>query len=80
MDVRWTIRVSEETDRTLRTFLAQRGLKKGDLSRFVEEAVQEQLFRAALEEAREANQDLPDDELEELVNEAVGAVRRAGRS
>lgn len=80
MDVRWTIRVSEETDRTLRTFLAQRGLKKGDLSRFVEEAVQELLFRAALEEAREANQDLSDDELEDLVNEVVGAVRRVGRS
>ncbi len=36
---RWTVTVSQQTDIALRTFLAQRGLKKGALSVFIEEAV-----------------------------------------
>ena len=36
--VRWNIKVSKETDLTLRTFLGARGMKKGDLSKFIEEA------------------------------------------
>ena len=36
---RWTVSVSKETDITVRSFLAQRGMKKGDLSKFIEEAV-----------------------------------------
>ena len=79
MDTRWTIKVSQETDRDLRTYLAQRGMKKGDLSRFVEDAVQEQLFRLSVEEAREENRDLAGEELEALVDEAVRAARREGR-
>ena len=71
MDTRWTIKVSVETDRDLRTYLAQRGLKKGDLSKFVEEAVREQLFRSALVETRAANRDLSEDEVTALVDEAV---------
>jgi len=37
--VRWSVKVSQETDLTLRTYLGARGMKKGDLSKFVEEAV-----------------------------------------
>lgn len=37
--IRWTIKVSGETDLALRSFLGAHGMKKGDLSRFVEEAV-----------------------------------------
>jgi hypothetical protein len=36
--IRWTVSVSKETDITVRSFLAQRGLKKGDLSKFIEES------------------------------------------
>ncbi len=32
---RWTVTVSKATDISLRSFLAQRGLKKGDISKFV---------------------------------------------
>ena len=74
-DTRWTIKISQETDRDLRTYLAQRGMKKGDLSRFVEEAVQEQLFRLSVEEARAENADLDDEELEALIDEAVRWAR-----
>lgn len=76
MDTRWTIKVSEETDRNLRIYLAQRGLKKGDLSKFVEEAVTEQLFRRTLVETRAANRDLSEDEAAALADEAVSWARR----
>ena len=76
MDTRWTIKVSEETDRDLRVYLAERGLKKGDLSRFVEEAVREQLFRNALAETHAANRDLSEEEAAALADEAVLWARR----
>ena len=76
---RWTIKVSAETDRSLRTFLAQRGLKKGSLSAFVEEAVEERLYRLMVEEIQARNADLPEDELEDLVEEAVRWTR-SGRT
>lgn len=37
--IRWTIKVSPETDLSLRGFLGAQGMKKGDLSKFVEDAV-----------------------------------------
>lgn len=76
---RWTIKVSAETDRSLRIFLAQRGMKKGALSAFVEEAVEERLYRLMVEEVQARNADLPEDELENLVEEAVRWTR-TGRS
>ena len=36
---RWNLSIPEQTDRAVRTFLARTGGKKGDLSRFVDEAV-----------------------------------------
>jgi len=72
---RWTIKVSAETDRSLRTFLAQRGLKKGALSAFVEEAVEERLHRLMVEEIQARNADLSEEELEDLVEEAVRRAR-----
>lgn len=76
MDARWTIDVSEETDRDLRAYLEQRGLEEDDLSRFVEEAVREQLFRRLLTETRAANRDLSEDETAALADEAVTWARR----
>jgi hypothetical protein len=35
---RWTVSVSKETDIIVRSFLAQRGMKKGDLSKFIEDS------------------------------------------
>lgn len=52
---RWSLVVSEATDRALRTFLARRGLKQGYLSRFVEEAVREKLFDLTVTEIKERN-------------------------
>ena len=41
---RWNLSISEQTDRTVRTFLVRTGGKKGDLSRFVDEAVRRRVL------------------------------------
>ena len=73
---RWTVSVSKDTDVAVRSFLAQRGLKKGDLSKFIEEAVRWRVLDQTLAEARDKFADLPPDEAEALIDEAVAATRR----
>ena len=41
--VRWSLKVSRDTDEALRAYLGQVGGRKGDLSRFVQEAVEARL-------------------------------------
>ena len=36
---RWTVSAPKQTDIAMRSHLAQRGMKRGDLSRFIKEAV-----------------------------------------
>lgn len=73
--VRWTVVVDRQTDINLRTRLAERGLKKGDLSKFVEDAVKWRLFDLTLAEVREGFADLSADEVQDLVDEAIAEVR-----
>jgi len=73
--VRWTLTVSKETDIALRTFLAQRGLKKGDLSKFVEDAVRWQVFNRTVQGVRERNVGVAPKEIETAVDEALTAIR-----
>lgn len=72
---RWTVSVSKATDIAVRSFLAQRGLKKGGLSKFIEEAVRWRVLDQTMAEAREKFADLPPAELEALLEEAVAATR-----
>lgn len=74
---RWTVSVSRETDIAVRSFLAQRGMKKGDLSKFIEDAVKWRVLDQTMAEARAGFADLPPDDVETLVDEAVATVRRA---
>ena len=47
---RWNIAVSSDTDQSLRLFLASIGVgRKGDLSRFVEEAVRAHILQLTAE-------------------------------
>lgn len=75
--VRWTIKVSPETDLSLRGFLGAQGMKKGDLSRFVEEAVRWRMLDRTVQVVKERNQDMPADLLEAMIDEAVRDVRAA---
>jgi len=82
MSVRRTIVLSEQTDRALRAYLGQRGMQKGDLSRFIEEAVTEQLVREVLKRepaTGEEPQQLLRETLEALddqFDEVVAALKR----
>src|SRR5580700_9143536 len=70
--VRWTIKVSKETDLTLRTYLGSRGMKKGDLSKFVEEAVRWRVFNRSVQDIKARNAD--PDELQAVIDAAVAEV------
>ena len=73
--VRWTISVPKETDVSLRTYLAQSGLKKGNLSEFVADAVRWRLFDLNVTEARAKNSSASSDEIEDAIDEALAEVR-----
>jgi len=70
--VRWNIAVSPDTDQSVRMFIAaQGGGRKGDLSRFIEEAVRSYLFEKAVEQAKSASSGMGQTELSDLIDEAV---------
>src|SRR5271154_5981869 len=73
--VRWNIKVSKETDLTLRTFLGAQGAKKGDLSKFIEEAVRWRVFHRTVQSIKASNADTNRDELQRIIDEAVREVR-----
>lgn len=73
--VRWNIKVSKDTDLTLRTFLGSQGMKKGDLSKFIEEAVRWRIFHRTVRNARETFADVPPGELQKMIDEAVEDAR-----
>jgi ribbon-helix-helix protein len=73
--VRWNIKVSKETDLTLRTYLGAQGAKKGDLSKFIEEAVRWHVLHRTVQDIRERNADTDSEELQRIIDEAVSDVR-----
>lgn len=73
--VRWTLKVSKGTDIAVRTFLARRGMKKGDLTKFVEEAVRWRVFDQTVSETKARNASAPAEEVESAIDEALAAVR-----
>jgi hypothetical protein len=73
--IRWTVRVSKSTDRSLRSHLAAKGLKKGDLSKFIEEAVRWRVFHQTVEGTKARNANVPQEEIEAVIEEALTAVR-----
>lgn len=75
--IRWTIKVSPETDLSLRGFLGAQGMKKGDLSKFVEDAVRWRMLDRTVQAVKDRNQDIPAEMLEAMIDEAVREVRAA---
>ena len=73
--VRWTVKVSKDTDISLRSFLAQRGMKKGDLSKFIEQAVQKAVFSQTVADVEARNVDVPGSEIEASIDDALRKVR-----
>jgi hypothetical protein len=83
---RLTIVWSKQADLALRSYLGAQGMKKGDISKFIEEAVRWRILHDTVQEARAAFADVPPDELQKKIDEAVEDVRakryreRASRS
>lgn len=74
--VRWNIAVSPDTDQSVRMFLAaQGGGRKGDLSRFIEEAVRAYLFERAVEQAQSATAGMAESQVTDLIDEALQWAR-----
>jgi hypothetical protein len=73
---RWNLVVPKELDKSLRQFLAAEGRgKKGELSRFVTEAVNKHIFDTALNAAREHNKDVDPDEMDAIIEESLALAR-----
>ncbi len=72
---RWTVSVPKKTDTSLRCFLAERGMKKGDMSKFIVEAVKWRVFEQTAAEIREKFADVSPEELQNIVDEATEASR-----
>lgn len=68
---RWNLSISEETDRAVRLHLARTGMKKGDLSKFVDAAVRREILRRTVKEVQAQNDSLTEDQALTLANEAV---------
>jgi len=79
--VRWNIKVSKETDLTLRTYLGALGMKKGDLSKFIEEAVRWRIFNRTVQEIKARNANADPDELQAIIDSSLREVRaqRSGK-
>lgn len=73
--VRWSLVISRETDRALRSYLARHGMRKGNLSKFVEDAVRWRVLDRTVAETKAANANVPPEEIEAAIAEAVQAVR-----
>jgi len=78
--VRWNIKVSKETDLTLRTFLGSQGMKKRDLSKFIERAVRAHVFHRTVRDIKARNADTDPDEMLALIDDTVREVRAERRA
>ena len=76
---RWSLSIPEETNLAVRTFLARKGGKKGDLSRFVDEAVRRRVLDLTVCQIKDRNARDDQQDILDLIDEEVD-VARAGRS
>jgi hypothetical protein len=77
--VRWNIKVSKETDRSLRSFLGSQGMKKGGLSKFIEQAVLAHVFHRTVEDIHARNREIDPSVIEAEIDAAVSEVRAETR-
>lgn len=72
-NTRWSVVVPNDTDRALRTYLARKGTKKGDLSRFVDEAVLSRLFELTVDDVKARNQEYDQEDIHETIEDALAS-------
>lgn len=71
----WNLLIPEETDRSVRSFLARARGEKADLSAYVDHAVRQALFWDTVESIQERNKDLSPEEAQALADDAVAEAR-----
>lgn len=72
---RWNLVIPESTDRAVRTYLARTGGKKGDLSKFVDQAVRRQVLDLTVRGIKDRNAGYDQQELIDLIDEEAGTAR-----
>ena len=72
---RWNLSISESTDRSVRMWLARRGMKKGDLSAFVDRAVRRAVFDETVRDIKERNRDADPEAIQRDIDAALEEVR-----
>ena len=72
---RWNLSIPEKTGQAIRTFLARTGGKKGDLSRFVDEAVRRRVLDLTVHEIKDRNARHDQQKILDLLDEEVEAAR-----
>lgn len=72
--VRWNIKVSKDTDVTLRAHLRARGAKPGDRSKFIAEAVRRRVLQCTVQEIWARNADANPDEIQRNADQVVSEV------
>jgi len=55
-------------------------MKKGDISKFIVDAVKWRVFEQTLAEVRQQVADIRPDEMQSIIDEAIDAVRQAKRN
>jgi hypothetical protein len=73
---RLTVTISRETEGAIRTLLAERGGKRGDLSRFIERALNNELLRVTIREIQDQNAELPGESVQAMIDAACADVRK----
>lgn len=73
--IRWNLVIPEGTDRLVRTYLARSGMKKGDLSKFVDETVRRRIFHLTAREIKNGNTKYDQQEIMKVIDEAVDWAR-----
>lgn len=76
---RWNLSIPEQTDRAVRSFLARTDGKKGDLSRFVDEAVRRRVLDLTVRQIKDHNAGQDQQAILDLIDEEVDTAR-AGRA
>jgi hypothetical protein len=59
----------------LRSYLGSHGMKKGDLSKFIEDAVRWRIFNRTIQDIKANNAGADPDQLQSIVDQALAEVR-----
>ena len=78
--VRWSLKVSRRTDEALRAYLGHVGGRKGDLSRFIEQAVQAKLAASVSVSRRGKGADADRSGPRQEFADTLGEIRARTRS